>query len=79
MNVSSFNKFKLILLFLVSAWNAESQEKHDRTSLIPALAPFYHGVASGDPLPNQVILWTRVTPDSTVLITDFLGVSVEQC
>ena len=28
----------------------------------PALAPFYHGVASGDPLPDGVILWTRVTP-----------------
>ncbi|MFN7056237.1 alkaline phosphatase D family protein [Hyphomonas sp.] len=23
---------------------------------------FQHGVASGDPLPNRVILWTRVTP-----------------
>jgi len=26
------------------------------------LAPFYHGVASGDPLQKSVILWTRVTP-----------------
>ncbi len=25
-------------------------------------APFYHGVASGDPLPGSVILWTRITP-----------------
>ena len=25
-------------------------------------ATFEHGVASGDPLPNGVILWTRVTP-----------------
>lgn len=30
----------------------------------PALKPFYHGVASGDPLQSQVIIWTRVTPDS---------------
>lgn len=30
----------------------------------PALAPFYYGVASGDPLPTSVILWTRVTPSS---------------
>jgi alkaline phosphatase D len=29
----------------------------------PALRPFYHGVASGDPLTDQVIIWTRVTPD----------------
>jgi alkaline phosphatase D len=27
-------------------------------------APFYHGVASGDPLPDAVIIWTRITPDS---------------
>lgn len=27
------------------------------------LAPFYHGVASGDPLPTSVLLWTRVTLD----------------
>lgn len=25
------------------------------------LAPFYHGVASGDPLHDRVIIWTRVT------------------
>jgi len=31
-----------------------------------AHAPFYHGVASGDPLPSGVIIWTRITPDSTV-------------
>lgn len=29
----------------------------------PALKPFYHGVASGDPLPDAAIIWTRVTPD----------------
>lgn len=26
-------------------------------------APFLHGVASGDPLTDRVVLWTRVTPD----------------
>ena len=26
------------------------------------LAPFFHGVASGDPLEDRVIIWTRVTP-----------------
>jgi len=25
-------------------------------------APFVHGVASGDPLPDGIVLWTRVTP-----------------
>ena len=27
-----------------------------------ALKPFYHGVASGDPLTDKVIIWTRLTP-----------------
>ena len=27
------------------------------------LAPFFHGVASGDPLEDRVIIWTRVTPN----------------
>jgi len=27
-----------------------------------SLAPFYHGVASGDPQDDRVIIWTRVTP-----------------
>jgi alkaline phosphatase D len=31
-------------------------------SAAPLPAPFVYGVASGDPLPDGVILWTRVTP-----------------
>lgn len=31
-----------------------------------SLKPFYHGVASGDPLPDRVIIWTRVTPEQAV-------------
>jgi alkaline phosphatase D len=30
----------------------------------PAFAPFLHGVASGDPLADGVLLWTRVTQSS---------------
>jgi alkaline phosphatase D len=30
-----------------------------------SLAPFLHGVASGDPLADQVILWTRITTAGT--------------
>ncbi|MEO1010721.1 MAG: alkaline phosphatase D family protein [Bacteroidota bacterium] len=26
------------------------------------LAPFYHGVASGDPYQNSLVIWTRITP-----------------
>ncbi|NBP30480.1 MAG: hypothetical protein EBV23_13080, partial [Flavobacteriia bacterium] len=34
-----------------------------QTSVTPqeCIAPFYHGVASGDPLSDRVIIWTRVT------------------
>jgi len=32
-------------------------------SLAPS-ALFQHGVASGDPLQNRVILWTRLTPQT---------------
>jgi alkaline phosphatase D len=44
--------------------------QHDRggprgsgPQLNPDWAPFYHGVASGDPLSDRVIIWTRVTPE----------------
>ncbi len=30
----------------------------------PALRPFFHGVASGDPAPDGAVLWTRVTPET---------------
>jgi alkaline phosphatase D len=35
----------------------------ERGDFSPELKPFYHGVASGDPGPNSVVIWTRVTPD----------------
>jgi alkaline phosphatase D len=34
-----------------------------------SLAPFYHGVASGDPLDDRVILWTRVTPATDTVVS----------
>ncbi len=39
--------------------------------------PFLHGVASGDPLPNSVVLWTRVTPDRDTLPGSGLGSDVD--
>lgn len=35
----------------------------------PAFAPFLHGVASGDPLADGVLLWTRVTQASKAPVT----------
>ncbi len=37
---------------------------------------FMHGVASGDPLPTSVILWTRVTPDPESVPGSGLGPDV---
>ncbi|APT89295.1 hypothetical protein CFRA_08590 [Corynebacterium frankenforstense DSM 45800] len=43
---------------------------------IPADVPFAHGVASGDPLADSVILWTRVTPSVEALPGSGVGVPV---
>lgn len=45
------------LLFMLSLGIIQAQD-YD-----PTLKPFYHGVASGDPLQDAVIIWTRVTPE----------------
>ena len=34
--------------------------------LDPTLAPFYHGVASGDPTNNSVVIWTKLTLDKSI-------------
>ncbi|MDK8822751.1 phosphodiesterase [Corynebacterium sp. HMSC08F01] len=39
--------------------------------------PFLHGVASGDPLPDRVVLWTRVTPSREALPGSGLGDDIE--
>ena len=38
--------------------------------------PFQHGVASGDPLPDAVVLWTRVTPTPEATPGSGLGPAV---
>lgn len=58
---------RILLLFLLGfgLLYAQRDAFHSTTSgLNPAFKPFYHGVASGDPLADRVIIWTRVTPDS---------------
>ena len=42
-----------------------------------AQLPFLHGVASGDPLPTSVVLWTRVTPDRDCLPGSGMGEDVD--
>tara|TARA_B110000037_G_scaffold222831_1_gene299830 strand:- start:196 stop:2931 length:2736 start_codon:yes stop_codon:yes gene_type:complete len=52
----------LVLGFLGILSNATTQ--NTRSSISFTEAPFFHGVASGDPLPEQVMIWTRVSPFS---------------
>jgi alkaline phosphatase D len=45
----------------IAQTTSEQQPSDGRSDLDAELAPFYHGVASGDPLPDAVIIWTRIT------------------
>lgn len=53
----------LVFLFFFAFLKLNAQSPRIN-SLEPCLAPFYHGVASGDPMSDKVIIWTRVTPDT---------------
>ncbi len=55
---------KFLLFCFVSISVVTSAQDHlspSRSNLDGTLAPFYHGVASGDPLTDRIILWTRIT------------------
>jgi alkaline phosphatase D len=62
--------FLILVLLLLAACKREEQSKVFTEIVAPlydsTLAPFYHGVASGDPLDDRVIIWTRVTPVDSV-------------
>jgi len=67
---TSTMKYILTLLIAFSSLSVLAQEEpnpnhYSRNSLEPALEPFYHGVASGDPLADAVIIWTRITLNTT--------------
>ena len=55
-----FTSFLSLTIFISSF----SQSHSPRKSLNPLLYPFFHGVASGDPISDAVILWTRFTDDT---------------
>jgi alkaline phosphatase D len=44
------------------------QDGGDNSVVMRSTAPFYHGVASGDPLSDRVIIWTRYTPADTLFL-----------
>ena len=66
---------RLYTLFLcivaASAVTAQSYLLPSRPHVDSTLAPFFHGVASGDPLSDRVILWTRVTTDDNSVGVDW--------
>lgn len=45
--------------------DSDSKNKVSRFGIKPKDVEFAHGVASGDPLKDRVIIWTRVTPVNT--------------
>lgn len=63
-------KFSFIALMfvVVTGYSQSNLNIHpDLVSYLDTeLAPFYHGVASGDPTENSVILWTKVTLDTSI-------------
>lgn len=65
--MKQFSLFALLAIAVLS--NAQGPQSPSRSEVDPTLAPFYHGVASGDPLTDRVIIWTRITssnPTETV-------------
>lgn len=60
-------KKSLYFLFTLLVFTAQAQTplSPSRSVVDEALAPFYHGVASGDPLTDRVIIWTRITTENT--------------
>jgi alkaline phosphatase D len=63
------------LLLGVSSFAQPVKIDHSDLPFNPALKPFYHGVTSGDPLEDRVIIWTRVTPeaDSTIHVSYYVA------
>lgn len=60
----------LIISFFLIHLNLTAQNYQDYPDRIYAdtlHAPFYHGVASADPLTDKVLLWTRISPENKPL------------
>ncbi len=60
----------ILSVFLFFSINILSQTIEKNLKYLPgfniSMAPFFHGVASGDASDNDVIIWTRVTPKTLV-------------
>ena len=63
--------FVFISLSILIACSSQKEEYPTVSSPLsssydPDLKPFYHGVASGDPLQDAVVIWTKVTPEDSL-------------
>ena len=60
-----YNTLSAAIVFICSVFALHATDyPNDRSILDSTIQPFYHGVASGDPLQDRVIIWTRVTTDT---------------
>lgn len=55
---------KLFFISLFSSIFILLNSQNSRSTISYTEAPFFHGVASGDPLSNKVMIWTKITPYS---------------
>ncbi len=65
------NYLLFVFAFSASFLFAQNHTSPSRAQVDGALAPFYHGVASGDPLTDRIILWTRVTSSNPTESVDW--------
>jgi alkaline phosphatase D len=69
MKIRNLFCFSIALIFIAACSSKKTSEKKFSEAVAPlydsALKPFYHGVASGDPLQDRVIIWTRITPEDS--------------
>lgn len=59
------------ILLLTTNISAQINYQGNRSVFDESIAPFYHGVASGDPLSDKVIIWTRVTTSLPSVIVNW--------
>ena len=69
MKIQNLLLYSIMLIFIAACSSKKTPGKKFSEAVAPlydtSLKPFYHGVASGDPLQDRVIIWTRVTPEDS--------------
>jgi alkaline phosphatase D len=79
MKITKITIFLILMLFFVNCSDDENNSNNDESSTTDDTNTydtgleykFEYGVASGDPLSDRVIIWTRLTPPDETLTQDF--------